>query len=184
MIEEAGGKVPSKNELFQFFRKEYRVDIARQKRARLQMPLIKNPKKTKGIERRKSDRYYRERIVSIGTFIKACLPVQTGGIPIADLCKLFYINHFRFYEYQSYMGNFRERTSWMMELIEKYDAFRDGTLTNVMVCLAVAPEHPFAESEHALLNQIAALCPGKMTYMIKTDEKLGEEIKMTVAFYE
>ena len=42
----------------------------------------------------------------------------------------------------------------------------------------------FAESEHALLNQIAALCPGKMTYMIKTDEHLGQELKMNVAFYE
>ena len=35
LIEEAGGKVPSKSEMFQFFRKEYRVDIARQKRARM-----------------------------------------------------------------------------------------------------------------------------------------------------
>ena len=72
----------------------------------------------------------------------------------------------------------------MMELIEKYDAFRDGTLTNVMVCLAMGPAHPFAKNEYALLNQIAELCPGKMTYMIKTDGLLGEELKMTVAFYE
>ena len=123
-------------------------------------------------------------MVSIGTFVEACLPVQTDGIPITDLCKLFYTNHYKFYEYQSYAGNYQERTSWMMDLIAKYNAFDDGVLPNAMVCLAVAPEHPFAESEHALLNQIAELCPGKMTYMIKTDGRLGEELKMTVAFYE
>ena len=72
----------------------------------------------------------------------------------------------------------------MMDLIAKYNAFDDGVLPNAMVCLAVAPEHSLAESEHALLNQIAALCPGKMTYMIKTDEHLGQELRMNIAFYE
>lgn len=184
LIEEAGGKVPYKSEMFQFFRKDYRKDLARIKRTRLQMPGVKNPKKIKRTQRRISDRYYRERIATIGAFIKACSPVQGDGIPITDLCKLFYSSHFSYYKYQSYAGNYQERTSWMMGLIEKYNAFDDGVLPNAMVCLAVAPEHPFVESEHALLNQIAALCPGKTTYMIKTDEQLGQELKMNVAFYE
>jgi hypothetical protein len=183
LIEEAGGKVPYKSEMFQFFRKDYRKDLARIKRTRLQMPGVKN-KKIKRTKRRISNRYYRERIAKIGKFIEACLPIQGNGIPITDLCKLFYSHHLNFYNYQSYSGSYQERTSWMMDLIDKYNAFDDGVLSNVMVCLAVAPEHPFAESEHALLNQITALCPGKMTYMIKTDEHLGQELKMNVAFYE
>lgn len=184
LIEEAGGKVPSKSEMFQFFRKDYRTVLARIKKTNLQMPGIKNPKKIKKAKRRISDRYYRERIASIGTFIKACLPVQCDGVSITDLCKLFYSPHLNFFKYQSYAGNYQERTSWMMDLIAKYNALDDGVLPNAIVCLAVNPEYPFAESEHALLNQIAALCPGKMTYMIRADEHLGQELRMNIAFYE
>ena len=184
LVEEAGGRLPRRNEMLSIpsFRHEFREKMSKVKQRHKILKEL--PRKIKRNKRHLLTNNFRERIVSVGTFVVACLPVQNDGIPIFDLCKLFYANHYKFYEYQSYSGNYRERTSWMMELIEKYDAFCDGTLANMMVCLAVAPEHPFAESEHALLNQIAALCPGKMIYMIKTDEQLGQELKMTVAFYE
>ena len=184
LVEEAGGKLPKRNEMLSIpsFRKEFKENMAKHKQ-RLKV-LKELPTKNRRYKRRFITNHYRKRMVSIGTFVEACLPVQNNGISIADLCELFYTNHYKYYEYQSYTGNYQERTSWMMELIEKYDAFRDGTLANVMVCIAVAPEYPFSESEHALLNQIASLCPGKMTYMIKTDEQLGQELKMTVAFCE
>lgn len=59
LIEEAGGKVPSKSAMFQFFRKNYRNDLVRIKKTRLQMPGIKNPKKIRRTKHRISNRYYR-----------------------------------------------------------------------------------------------------------------------------
>lgn len=183
MIVQEGGKMPGRNEILSIpsVHKKVREEMAMHNNYRA---VYGRKHKQKGTKRKVITHNYHQRIVSAGTFVEACLPVRRDGIPIDILCKLFYANHFNVFHYKSYTDDFRKRTPWMMELIGKYDAFSSGILANVMVCVAVAPEHPFLDSEHALLEQIAALCPGNMTCMIKTDGRLGEELLMSVAFYE
>ena len=127
---------------------------------------------------------YLERVATVGTFIAFCLPMPPKGIPIDRMCKLFYANHFKSYQYQSYTNDATKRAAWLRELIDQYDAFNTGVLSNAMICVAISPEHPFAPEEEALFRQIAGLCKGKVDTMVKGDERLGREMLLTVAFYE
>lgn len=179
LIKAAGGKVITKKEMLAIpsFHKKINACILHFK--------IRNPKlKRKTFVRRRIKREYLERVVTVGTFIAFCLPMPPKGIPIDRMCKLFYANHFKSYQYQSYTNDATKRAAWLRELIDQYDAFNTGVLSNAMICVTISPEHPFAPEEEALFRQIAGLCKGKVDTMVKGDERLGREMLLTVAFYE
>ena len=128
---------------------------------------------------------YNERILTVGTWIESAFsPDNTTGMSIADLCSMFYVNHFKPYFYRSYAYDATKRVEWMMDLIDKYNAFKYGILPNCIVCVSTSLEHPLKMQEMTLIQHIMKDCTGKTSYIIKTDETFGEEINIAVAFYE
>ena len=120
--------------------------------------------------------------------VTACLPALQSDKEMSanDLCRLFLSNHFAHYSYQTYAGSAADRGRWMMELIEKYDAFcgsNGGIRPNVMMLVTVSPEHPFSDSDRQLTDMIARMCSGRTTLLLKHDDRLGEELQLNVAFY-
>ena len=179
-MEAAGGRVPTKNEMLQL--PSFRRELKRY------FPEKFSKKKRRGIARRAICRIYNERIVNVGTFVTSCLPALQSDKEMSanDLCRLFLSDHFAHYSYQTYAGSAADRGRWMMELIEKYDAFcgsNGGIRPNVMMLVTVSPEHPFSDSDRQLTDMIARMCSGRTTLLLKHDDSLGEELQLNVAFY-
>ena len=88
------------------------------------------------------------------------------------------------YIYRSYAYDETKRMEWMMDLIDKYNAFNHGTLSNCIVSISTSSEHPLKIEEMALAQHIIKDCKGKNSFIIKTDDSLNEEMGLSVAFYE
>lgn len=180
-IEAAGGYIPTKNEMLRMpsFRQALR------KRLRHSIKHICK-KRRRRIVRRRINSLYQERTLAVGEFVTACMPAlsESKEMTLHDLCKLFYSNHFRHYSYQTYAGNAAERGTWMVELIEKYQAIVGSDFSNVMILITVSQSYPFSDNDRKLTDLIERMCSGKTAMLIKNDDTLGEELRMDVAFYE
>lgn len=118
--------------------------------------------------------------------IAACIPALSESVPISlnFLCNLFYANHYIQYSYQTYTGNAAKRSEWMLELIKKYDAFCGPIRPNAVILVTVSPEHPFCDSDRQLTDKIERMCSGRTALLLKYDDRLDEELRLDVAFYE
>ena len=182
MIESAGGRIPTKNEMLKIpsFRKKVHERVGRKG-----LELQQSKRKRRKFFRRHIRRLYNNRIFIVGTFVAACIPAlsETSTIAMKDLCKLFYYDHYTHYSYQSYSGNATDRAAWMVELIEKYNALYYEPKPNAVILITVAPECPFGENDRQLTELIEIRCPGHTALLIKYDDSLGEELRLDVAFY-
>ena len=187
LIKENGGTLPKKSEMLSIpsFRKQLKEKMQRYNKRRIFMKkLCSKPKRMKRVFITEE---YRKRVLSVGSFIEFCMGdvVENEGMSMNEFCQLFRANHITSYpDYQSFADDPSQRASWLIELIDKYKAFNRGTYPNVLVCVAVSSQHPFTEEEHCLLYHIMDQYPGKKGYLVKSDDKLGKEIKLMVAFYE
>ena len=182
MIEAAGGRIPTKNEMLKIpsFRKKVHERVGRKGLENQQCK-----RKRRKFFRKHIRRLYNNRIFIVGTFVAACIPAlsETSTIAMKDLCKLFYYDHYTHYSYQSYSGNATDRAAWMVELIEKYNALYYEPKPNAVILITVSPEHPFGENDRQLTELIERRCPGHIALLIKYDDSMGEELRLDVAFY-
>ena len=187
LIESYGGKIPRKQEMLSIpsFKKQLK-EILRLCYGKLNA--LDNPcPKRKRIIRLVFMHLFRKRLLAAGRFIEYCLEdvVESEGASINELCQLLRANHVKYYShYQSFTDDSTKRVPWLIELIDKYNAFGQGIYSNVMICVATSPEHLFTGEEHRLLQHIMEPCPGKKGYLVKNDDNLGKEIKLWVVFYE
>ena len=151
-IEEAGGYVPSIQELF-------------------------------GID---SENQYRKRMGIVSEFVVEALPSETDivNLSIEDLCRLFYARHCKWYSFKSYCRDVAQRSAYLKELIEKYNAFDCGVLEHAIIIISTSPEYPLLMEEMNLVDDIASMCSGSVAIIVKMDDKLEKEMKLSVAFYE
>lgn len=151
-IEEAGGYVPSIQELF-------------------------------GID---SENQYRKRMGIVSEFVVEALPSETDivNLSIEDLCRLFYARHCKWYSFKSYCRDVAQRSAYLKELIEKYNAFDCGVLEHAIIIISTSPEYPLLMEEMNLVDDIASMCSGSVAIIVKMDDKLENEMKLSVAFYE
>ena len=150
--------------------------------------------------------YYR-RIGAVGEFVEHCLPTEkcdinsfgtqfrasnnlttaeeNSGVTLEALKKLFLSHHCSKYSYQSYAGDASQRVNWMLELADKYNAFvLRRNPDNMMIAINVSPEHPFTQEEHRLIDRVSKLGNGQVSYLVNNDSQLGEELRLSVMFYE
>ena len=150
--------------------------------------------------------YYRC-IAVVGEFVEHCLPTGkcditpsgtqfkasdnlatvagNSGVTLEALEKLFLSHHCSKYSYQSYAGDVSQRVNWMLELADKYNAFvLHWNPDNMMIAINVSPEHPFTQEEHRLIERVSKLAKGQVSYWVNNDSQLGEELRLSVMFYE
>ena len=162
-IDEAGGNIPSEDELMKI--PSFRVTA-------------KNNTKRK-------QREYWDRIGMIGEFVARNLPSDTDvvNMTVEDLCKLFYSNHYIEYDYNSNSADESVRADYLKELITSYEAFAHGTLDNAVIVLSASKQYPLIMEETSLATYIAEMCTGESHFIYKVDETLGRELRLNVAFY-
>ena len=107
-----------------------------------------------------------------------------SDITLKELCELFRANRIQTYDYRSYAYNAAERAQWMLDLVRKYNAFHHGIFNNCVVCLSASSEHPLSEADRRVADYVLEMCEGHRNLILKTDDSLGEEIRLMVAFYE
>ena len=153
---------------------------------RKRMSCFKVKRLRRRIARRRIAREYYSRICTIGGFIVNAAPDETSqsDITLKELCELFRANRIQTYDYRSYAYNAAERAQWMLDLVRKYNAFHHGIFNNCVVCLIASSEHPLSEADRRVADYVLEMCEGHRNLILKTDDSLGEEIRLMVAFYE
>lgn len=128
---------------------------------------------------------YWKRISMIAEFVANNLPDETDiiNLPIEDLCKLFFANHYIEYDYNSYSADESVRADYLKELITSYEAFAHGTLDNAVIVLSASKQYPLIMEETSLATYIAEMCTGESHFIYKVDDTLGRELRLNVAFY-
>ena len=164
MIKEVGGIVPTETELMSI--PSFRDKIKASKDSIMQG--------------------YWNRISMIAEFVANNLPDETDiiNLPIEDLCKLFYANHFIEYKYKSYCDDESIRAEYLKELIDKYKAFECGILDNGIIVLSSSKDYPLMMEETRLAAYIAGMTSGKYAFIYKIDDSLEKELRINVVFYE
>ena len=153
---------------------------------RKRMSCFKAKRLRRRIARRRIAREYYSRICTIGGFIVNAVSDKTSlsDITMKELCVLFRANHIRTYDYRSYAYKAAERAQWMLDLITKYSAFNHGISRNCVVCLSASSEHPLSDADRCVADYVLEMCEGHRNLILKTDDSLGEEMRLMVAFYE
>ena len=177
-IETAGGCIPPKRDFMII--PSFRAEV------RKRMPCIKAKRLRRRIARRCIASEYYSRISTTGGFIVNAAPDKTSqsDITMKELCALFRADHIRTYDYRSYAYNAAERSKWMLDLIKKYSAFNHGISRNCVVCLSASSEHPLSDADRRVADCVLEMCVGHRKLILKTDDNLGEEMRLMVAFYE
>lgn len=159
-INEAGGKVPTVEDLLEYLKIER--------------------------NRKKMEREYWYRIGTVGAFIVQNLPTDTDvvSIPVEDLCQLFYSTQYIEYNYISVCDDENKRTDYLKELIAKYHAFGYGTYSNAVITISSSKTFPLTSEDTRLSADITEMCAGKCRFIQKVDDSLGRELRINVAFYE
>jgi hypothetical protein len=122
----------------------------------------------------------------IAEFVANNLPAESDivNLPVEDLCKLFYANHFIEYKYKSYCDDENVRAEYLKDLIDKYKAFECGILDNGIIVLSSSKDYPLMMEETRLAAYIAGMTSGKYAFIFKIDDSLEKELRINVVFYE
>ena len=129
---------------------------------------------------------YRRRMSIVGEFLVEAMFQETDivSMTIEDLCKLFYARHYKWYSFQSYCQDSAQRSAYLKELIEKYNAFDCGVLEHAVIVISTSPKYPLLMEEMDLVDYITSMCSGTVAIIVKVDAELEKEMKLSVAFYE
>lgn len=129
---------------------------------------------------------YLNRVGMIAEFISQNLPSSSDivSLPVEELCKLFYANHYIEYDYRSYCEDEKYRAEYLIELIDKYKAFECGILDNGIIVLSSSKDYPLMMEETRLAAYIAGMTSGKYAFIYKIDDSLEKELRINVVFYE
>ena len=164
MIKEVGGIVPTETEL-------------------MSIPSFQN--KVKATKDSMMQEYW-NRIGITADFVANNLPSDSDivGISVADLCRLFFANHYIEYDYRSYCKDENNRADYLIELIDRYEAFEYGILPNALIVLSTSKKYPLLMEEMRVAEHIAEMSKGVIRFIVKTDDTLEQELRMNIAFYE
>lgn len=91
------------------------------------------------------------------------------------------------YVYRSHAYDAEKRADWMIEIIDKYNAFEWGTLANCIVCLVANSEHFLSYKDMQVARHICSMCSGEKTIITRenlADWGLGQDMRLAVAFYQ
>jgi len=129
---------------------------------------------------------YWNRIGITAEFVANNLPSDSDivGISVADLCRLFFANHYIEYDYRSYCKDENNRADYLIELIDRYEAFEYGLLPNALIVLSTSKKYPLLMEEMKVAEHIAEMSKGVIRFIVKTDDALEQELRMNIAFYE
>ena len=129
---------------------------------------------------------YLNRVGMIAEFISQNLPSSSDivSLPVEELCKLFYANHYIEYDYRSYCEDEKYRAEYLIELIGRYEAFEHGILPNALIVLSTSKKYPLLMEEMRVAEHIAEMSKGVIRFIVKTNDTLDKELRMNIAFYE
>jgi hypothetical protein len=164
IVNDAGGSVPTEKEL-------------------MAVPSFQN--KVKATKDSMMQEYW-NRIGITADFVANNLPSDSDivGISVADLCRLFFANHYIEYDYRSYCKDENNRADYLIELIDRYEAFEYGILPNALIVLSTSKKYPLLMEEMRVAEHIAEMSKGVTRFIVKTDDALEQELRMNIAFYE
>ena len=164
IVNDAGGSVPTEKEL-------------------MAVPSFQN--KVKATKDSMMQEYW-NRIGITADFVANNLPSDSDivGISVADLCRLFFANHYIEYDYRSYCKDENNRADYLIELIDRYEAFEYGILPNALIVLSTSKKYPLLMEEMRVAEHIAEMSKGVIRFIVKTDDTLEQELRMNIAFYE
>ena len=164
MVKDAGGSVPTEKEL-------------------MAVPSFQNKVKASKVS---VIQEYWKRMGITAEFVANNLPAESDivNLPIEDLCKLFYANHYIEYDYKSYCDDEDIRADYLIELIDRYEAFEYGILPNALIVLSTSKKYPLLMEEMREAEHIAEMSKGVIRFIVKTDDTLEKELRMNIAFYE
>ena len=106
-----------------------------------------------------------------------------SSISVDDLCRLFFANHYIEYDYRSYCKDENNRADYLIELIDRYEAFEYGILPNALIVLSTSKKYPLLMEEMKVAEHIAEMSKGVIRFIVKTDDALEQELRMNIAFY-
>ena len=184
-VEAAGGKVPSVKKVLKI--RSFR-SIIRWMCKKAEQSMKKNIKVGK---RQKSMRScarqiimieYYKRLWMVNDIVRAMLKSSMSSID--DIENLLFYNHIQPYQYTTRSYDSQKRVDWMKELIEKYEAFNMPSYKNCIVCIGTSTAHPFRMEEMGIIECIVSLCTGTNAFYVYTDDILGQDMRVTTAFYE
>lgn len=185
-LTQQGIHIPSKKALLTIpsFRKEVKESMMR-----IQSDSTEHQnrlRKKRWCRREAINQEYNRRISIVGEFVEHCLTPATENFGMSQeaIEQLFLSQHGSKYSYQSYAGDTSRRTDWMLDLIDKYNAFVGKHFENLMMVITVSPDYPFTQDEHRLIDRMLKLANGQVGYMVNTDNRLGKELRLSVMFYE
>ena len=125
---------------------------------------------------------YTDNLCKIFEFCIAALPIDGETLRILASAK-----EMKTYVYRSHAYDAEKRADWMIEIIDKYNAFEWGTLPNCVVCLVANSEHLLGEKNMHVAQHICSMCSGATRIITRTkiaDFELGQDMRLAVAFYE
>lgn len=131
-------------------------------------------------------RKYDNRISEVGTFIE---DLQNRGQNIVVppdldyLSVLFKANHCLIKRWRSYAYDATKRYGYFRDLIEKYNLLFWIMHPNSILCVSSSTDYPLTVEEMNLLCLIAGNRNGENVFCVKTDDSLGEELRIDAAFY-
>ena len=125
---------------------------------------------------------YTDNLCSIFEFCIAANPIDSKTLSILASAK-----EMKTYVYRSHTYGKKKRADWMIEIIDKYNAFEWGTLPNCVVCLVANSEYFLSEEEMQVARHICSMCSGEkriITRINLADSGLSLDMRLAVAFYE
>ncbi len=129
---------------------------------------------------------YNSIIADIGKAIEMMHRGESVVAPpsVEEMCKkLFWGRHCHTVSFQTYVNDADRRCEYLEELITKYDAYKAAKLAGAIACLSSAAAHPVTMEEMRLVALATKGCKERQ-YCVKTDDSLGKELRLSVAFYE
>ena len=183
IIEELGGRIPSKKEIMTV--PTFRHEVNRQVCRALRLPFRTTKRK---LARRKIDSLYWERILEIGRVVCDYLPSKK--ISRDEFYKVFLANNYRTYRYKSYAADGQGRGKWLWELITQYKAFNNGLFPNIVLCMSTSHDHIASMEDMDYLNELFIWFDtqvegeASISLEINCDDSLGEQLRLSVISYE
>ena len=125
---------------------------------------------------------YTDNLCSILEFCIAAHRIDSKTLSILASAK-----EMKTYVYRSHTYDAEKRADWMIEIIDKYNAFEWGTLANCIVCLVANSEHFLSYKDMQVARHIYSMCSGEKRIITRenlADWGLGQDMRLAVAFYQ
>ncbi|WP_455626305.1 hypothetical protein [Parabacteroides sp.] len=137
-------------------------------------------------KRKEIKKEYTSNIYLKGSFIENLLVHGQNLIEpptMKELSVLFKSSHCQIERWQTYTYNAAKRYGYFRDLIEKYNLLPTISLPNSFICISTSEKFPLVIEELELVTLIVGKRTGSNLFCIKTDNTLGEELRIDAAFY-